>query len=263
MRAALTTLRVLETVAELQPVGVSAVARAAEVPKSTAQRCLITLREAGWLTSPAADRTRWVLTGKALTIGLRGSAEPDLRAAALPVMHRLRQETRETVHLSSFEDVPAPRPGDGVLPSHHALVIVERLDSVEAVRTWVSLGTRVPLHASGSGRAVLAALPAAEVDRLLAGPLERYSERTLCDRDALEADLRAVRARGYATVDGGWRQGVGAVAAVLRGARGEPVGALAISMPGQRYDAERSRKLGPLVARAAAEISTELGARSN
>jgi DNA-binding IclR family transcriptional regulator len=263
MRAALTTLRVLETVAELQPVGVSAVARAADVPKSTAQRCLVTLREAGWLTSPAADRPRWVLTGKALAIGLRGSTEPDLRAAALPVMHRLRQETRETIHLSSFEPRHAPQADEDGLPAHHALVIVERLDSIEAVRTWVSLGTRVPLHASCSGRAVLAALPDGDVDQLLAGPLERYSERTLCDRAALDADLRAIRALGYATVDGGWRQGVGAVAAALRGARGEPVGALAISMPGQRYDEARARRLGPLVARAAAETSAELGARSN
>ncbi len=250
MRAALTTLRVLETVADLQPAGVTAVARAAGIPKSSAQRCLHTLRDAGWLAPAHSDRARWALTGKALTVGLRASADVGLREAARPTMQWLRDETDETVHLSSYSG-QSHRPRE-------ALVIVDRLDSTQPVRTWVRLGTHVPLHASCSGRAVLATLPDNEIDTALSDPLERYSENTLASRDAVLADLVRVRERGYATVENGWRQGVGAVGAALLDPRHRPVGALAVSLPAQRYDQGRSRELGPLVATAAREISGTL-----
>ncbi|MGH3314165.1 MAG: IclR family transcriptional regulator [Streptomyces sp.] len=245
VRAVITTLRVLETVAELQPAGVSAIARSTDIPKSSVQRCLVTLREAGWLTSSPTDRTQWVLTGRALSVGIHASVELGLREAALSTMQELRDETHETIHLSSYSN-------------DHDLVVVDRLDSDEPVRTWVRLGSKVPMHASCSGRAILAQLPDAEVDRLLSGTLERFSDSTPADRDAVAEDLRSVRELGYATNDCAWRPGVGAVGAALLDPHGRPVGALAISVPVQRYDAERARSLGPLVAGAARRISAGL-----
>ena len=86
--------------------------------------------------------------------------------------------------------------------------MIDRLDSPEPVRTWVRLGTRVPLHASCSGRAVLSRLPDVEVDRLLTGSLERFSAQTITDRETLTAELREVRERGWAIADQSWRAGV-------------------------------------------------------
>jgi IclR family acetate operon transcriptional repressor len=243
MRVVRTALRVLESVSELQPVGVSAIARATGVPKSSVQRCLVSLREAGWISSPPGDPQRWALTGRALTVGLRGSAEHGLREAALAVMQELREATRETVHLAGFS------------PDPPALVVIDRLDSPEPVRTWVRLGTPVPLHASGSGRAVLSRLPEAEVRSMLGDRLERFSEQTITDPDVLVAELRAVRERGYAVADRSWRAGVGAVAAAVVDAAGRPAGALAVSVPQQRFDAARARELGPLAVAAAARVS--------
>ena len=245
MRAVITTLRVLETVADLQPVGVSAIARASGIPKSSVHRCLVTLREAEWLTTSREDRTLWVLTGRALSVGIHAPAELGLREAALPVMRDLRDETHETIHLSGYG-------------SEHELIVIDRVDSDEPVRTWVRLGTRVPLHASCSGRAILGRLPDAEVERLLEGELERFSETTPPDLAAVLEDLRRVREVGYATNDCAWRPGVGAVGAALVDPRGRPVGALAISVPVQRYDAERARRLGPLAVDAARRIGASL-----
>lgn len=250
MRAVRATLAVLEAVSELQPVGVSALARATGIPKSTVQRSLLTLREAGWLTPARSDPRRWAMTGRALAVGLRGSTETTLREAALAQMQELRDRTRETIHLSGFGPEHAAAGETGP-----AMVVIDRLDSTEPVRTWVRLGTRVPLHASCSGRAVLSRLPDDEAEALLAGGLERFSAQTLVDRDALRAELRAVRDRGWATAMASWRQGVGAVAAALLGPDGRPVGALAVSVPMQRFDDGRARELGPQVAAAAARIS--------
>lgn len=164
----------------------------------------------------------------------------------MAVMQDLRDTTRETIHLTGFGPDHA---------AEAAAVVIDRLDSPEPVRTWVRLGTRVPLHASASGRAMLSHLPPDEVDRLLAEPLERFSDRTLVDRDALAAELATVRERGYATAEQSWRSGVGAVAAAVVDADDRPVGALAISVPLQRFDADRELVLGPMVAAAARVIA--------
>ncbi len=254
-RAALTTLQVLEHVAELQPVGVSALARASGIPKSSVQRCLATLRQAGWLTGAPTDRTLWVLTTKLRNLSLCGAVDLGLRDAAHSIMQQLQEETGETVHLSIYDGAQGSDPSEADHPARDELVIIDRLDSTQPVRTWVSLGTRVPLHASGSGRAVLAQLPEVDLERCLSGPLERFSPQTLASRDAVIDDLHGIRTRGYATVDGGWRPGVGAVAAALLDPRGHPVGALAISVPAQRYDDAREQRLGPLVADAAHQVT--------
>jgi IclR family transcriptional regulator, acetate operon repressor len=254
MRVVVTALQVLEAVSELQPVGVSALARATGIPKSSVQRCLVSLHAAGWITTPAGEPHRWALTGRALTVGLRGSTEQGLREAALAVMQDVRDETRETIHLVGFGAEHAPAPD----AEPAALVVIDRLDSPEPVRTWVRLGTRVPLHASCSGRAVLSRLPDAEVDRLLAGSLERFSAQTITDRNTLAAELRRVRERGWAIADQSWRAGVGAVAAPVVDALGRPVGALAISVPQQRFGPGRAGELGPLAVAAAERVSAAL-----
>ena len=257
MRVVLSALRVLEVVSELQPVGVSAIARATGIPKSSVQRCLVTLHRAGWLTTASGEAGRWALTGRALAIGLRGSTEQGLREAALAVMQDLRDETRETIHLMGFGAEHALGP-DAEPDAGSALVVIDRLDSPEPVRTWVRLGTRVSLHASCSGRAVLSRLPADEVDRVLDGPLERYSDTTLVDRDALLAELRLVCESGYATADQSWRAGVGAVASAVLDPDGRPVGAIAVSVPVQRFGVERAAALGPLVVAAAERVGAAL-----
>lgn len=265
MRAVRTTLLVLEAVAEHQPVGVSALSRTLDTPKTSVQRCLVTLREAGWLAPDPADPRRWVLTGRAMAVGARGSggtgsggSGTGLREAALPTMLGLRDETGETVHLSGFRPEhagagPGP-PGGG----SGLLVVVDRIDSTEPVRTWVRLGTVAPLHASASGRAVLSRLPQPEAAALLEGPLRRYETGTLVDRGELAAELDRVCARGFAVADQSWRRGVGAVAAALVGPAGRPVGALAISVPMQRFDDARAAVLGPAVVAAADRVGTEL-----
>jgi DNA-binding IclR family transcriptional regulator len=254
MRVVRTALRVLEAVSELQPVGVSAIARSTGIPKSSVQRCLVSLREAGWITPSPGDAQRWALTGRALSVGLRGSAERGLREAARAVMQELRDATRETIHLIGF----GPEHASSAEAAPGALVVIDRVDSPEPVRTWVRLGTAVPLHASCSGRAVLSRLLEAEALELVGRELERFSDETITDPDELLAELRAVRERGYAVARGSWRAGVGAVGAAVLDAAGRPVGALAVSAPQQRFDAGRAEELGDLAISAVARVGAAL-----
>lgn len=242
IQSALSTLRVLEEVAHRQPVGVSEIARATAMPKSSVQRCLVTLQQAGWLRVVDTERARWGLTAKPIGIGLRAAGEGGLREAALPVMRELSREINETVHL-------AVRDAD-------SLVIVARRDGTRTLRTYVELGTVAPLHGTASGLSILAKLPDAEVDAVVAGGLEAFTDSTIVDGDALRAEIDATRDRGFAVnVASWWRPHVAAVGAAILGPGGRPVAAFALSIPSVRFDPDDVGRLGALAVTAAEQVS--------
>jgi IclR family acetate operon transcriptional repressor len=240
--AVLTTFRVLEEVARRQPVGVSELARATGMAKSSVQRCLVTLEHAGWLRVVDPDRARWGVTTKPLGIGLRAAGEEGLRDVAQPLLEELRDQTEETVHLSVCD--------------RSSLVVISRKDSPQAVRTFVEIGARVPIHATASGLAVLAHLEPDDVDRLLGTDLDKYTATTMVERSEVEAEVERTRKRGYAVNETSWwRPGVSAIAAAVTAATGRPVAAVVISIPSSRFDRRRARVYGDLVMATTAKIS--------
>jgi IclR family acetate operon transcriptional repressor len=241
MKSVIRSLRILEAVAQHQPVTVGELTKLFGLPKSTVQRTLMTLSEAGWLRASRGDTTRWEVGARVLAVrpaALHGSS---LLAAAREPMVRLRDAENETIHLS----VP-----DGL----HCMVVVDRVDCNRPLRTFHPIGDTSPLHATGTGRAVLAHLPAAEVAELIAGGLERYGDATITDPADLRTELDRVRRDGYALNRNQYRPDVCAIAAPILDSDGTPLAALAISMPDSRFEPQRLTDLGKLVAKAAAEI---------
>lgn len=246
MQSVIGALRVLEAVAERQPVGVSELARALDVPKSSVQRSLQTLHSAGWIRPAATEVTRWALTSRALHVGQSGAGEFGLRDCAIPVMESLRRETGETIHLMIAEG--------------RDVVLIERLPSPNPVRIVIPLGGRAPLHASSNGKAILASRAPDAVAAFLAGGLPMYTETTIVDAPALLAELADIRRRGYAVNRGEWRGDIAAVAAPILGHDDEPVASLSISSPVTRLPPDVWPRYGGLVSDAARQISTALGA---
>ncbi|MEB8338869.1 IclR family transcriptional regulator [Streptomyces endophyticus] len=238
------TLRALEEVAARQPVGVADLARALDLPKSSVQRSLVTLHTTGWIRPAGGAPTRWVVTTKALHVGRHATDELGLRDAALPVMEELRQRTDETVHL-------AVREGGSVL-------LVERLQTSKAVRIILPLGQDLPMHASANGKAVLAADPDDAVERYLDEGLPRYTGTTVTDREQLLAEVREIRARGYATNSGEWRADVSAVASAVLGTGGLPVASVSVNVPTSRMTEDAAATFGDLVQEAARTISARI-----
>jgi IclR family acetate operon transcriptional repressor len=245
MQSVLRSLRVLEAVSELQPIGVSELARTVGLPTSTTQRIMVTLGEAGWLRQTTDDTGRWTVTAKALVIGRRAIGEVGLREAAVGPMSRLRDLTQETINLSAV---------DGT----ERLVMIERADSDQAVRTFLPLGGQSPLHASSSGRAVLAAFPDDVVEQVIRRGLVALTDRTTTDPDALRRKVREIRKTGYAVNLGENRPGVAAIGAAVLSRAGAPVAGLSISMPDSRFTRKRAPEWGAMVISAAGEISANL-----
>jgi IclR family acetate operon transcriptional repressor len=246
MNSVLSTLRVLEEVAARQPIGVSELARVTSMPKSSVQRCLVTLQQAGWLRIVDPDRTRWGVTMKALVIGLRGTGEQDLRDLARPVIKRLAAETDETVHFSL-------RDGDDV-------IIIAREDSAQAVRVIVEVGTRLPLRATSAGLAILARLDPPEVGEVLRHPVEDFAE-PIPSADELREEIARTAERGYALNGSAWfRPHVVSLGAAVTNATGRPIAAVTLSIPEMRFPPAEEKALARLTVAAADEISALISA---
>lgn len=235
--------RVLEAVAEAQPVGLSELARTVGLPKSTVQRVLLTLQEVGWLRPTETTPTRWQLTYRVVAVVGRAAGGESLRDIALPVMNELQLATTETIHLAA--------------PDGDSLVLVERLDTSHRLRAFLPLGERIVLHASATGLAYLSARGQGYLDDYLARPLSAPTPDTITDPDRIRAVVNEVRERGYSKNIGGLSLGISSLGAPIVGPSGA-VAALSVSGPSSRITEDRFDELGTQVRDAAARISRAL-----
>ncbi|MBJ8346953.1 IclR family transcriptional regulator [Antrihabitans sp. YC2-6] len=234
-------LLVLEVIADAQPIGVADLARRLDMPKSSVQRTLKTLAEAGWLVSTDEHRTRWFLAAKVRSIGHRAGGEPSLLQAALPHVQWLAQQTQETIHF-------------GVPIGDRSMVVLDRVDSTRPVRTFMAIGTTIPLHASASGKAIMSGWEDARLNAYINGGLDRITPTTLTSAPDFLRQLEQVRAQGYAANFAENREDVFAI--------GSAVGTLAavsISMPATRFDPDRVEEWGGLARETCARIGRALG----
>ena len=243
MKSVTRSLRILEAVAEHQPVTVGELTKLFGLPKSTVQRTLVTLAEAGWLRANRRDTTRWEIGARVLAVrpaALQGSS---LLTAAHEPMIRLRDALNETIHLS-------------VPDALHCMVVVDRVDCDHPVRTFHTIGDTSPLHATAVGRAILAHLPKQDVEELIAQGLERFSDTTPADPDELRAELERVRTDGYAVNRNQYRPGICAIASPILDEDGTPLASVGVSMPESRFDPELLPEWSRRVADTAAEITS-------
>jgi DNA-binding IclR family transcriptional regulator len=239
----MTALSALEALSRA-PAGVSELARSLGLPKTTAHRCLMTLREAGWVRPSHRDPSRWVLTGRALTVGLAGSVEGNLRELARAELTKLRDATGETIHL--------------VVPDGRELVVVGRVDGTHSVRTFLPLGTHAPLFATASGRALLSAMGDEEVAAVLEGDLASFTASTVHDRAEVWREIERSRERGYALNAAEWRSDTAALGVPICSPRGTVVAAVAISMPLTRFEDADLGELSQLAIDCAKRITEQL-----
>lgn len=244
MKSGTLVLEVLDAVVEHQPVGVSEIARLVGRPKTSVQRALVTLHRSGWIRTPGPDDQRWVVALKAVRVAGALASANLLREAARPTLLRLRDLTGESVILCERED--------------DDWVVIDDVESTQAVRVVHSLGIRSPLHAGASGEVILAHLPSSSIEAYLRKPLRPMTSSTITDPSRLRSVLDEIRTRGYAATSNETSGGLAGVAAVIvRG--GAPIGSLAVSLPMQRYTPQAVGELGPVIQAHARAISDALG----
>lgn len=237
-------LTLLRATAAQPDANVSSLARACGIPRATALRLVRTLEHEGFvLRHPGEDR---VLLGPELLRLARGAdTQGMLQDVARPIATQLVETIRETVTVS----VPA---ADG------GLDVVEQIDAPHQLRPGSWLGQRFPLHASASGKVLLATMDPVSRRAALPEELPALTSVTITDHDALAAELEHVRDVGYAVSSDEEEEGLTGVCAGVFGAQSELVAVLCVAGPTQRLDRLRGRDAVTHLLRAARRIEAVL-----
>jgi DNA-binding IclR family transcriptional regulator len=211
------------------------------INRSTAWRLLSTL-EANGLVERDPMTQRYAIGYAAFQVA--SAAEDEAIARRLrPTIARVAEQTGEIVTLAAAR--------------RFSLVYVDQADPPKTLSpNW--MGRPIPLHATSSGKVFLAWLPDQERESLLSGGLEAYTDRTITDRDQLEAELAEIRRVGYGTCLGEFEDFSNGASAAVLDRRGRPVVIVNIWGPSQRVTRARLPALGRTALRAAHEMSAGL-----
>lgn len=197
---------------------------------------------------PGSDLYRLGL--RCIELGQAYLQQIDFRREARPVLEKLRDAYNETVHLA-------------VLDGHLRVVYLEKLEGTHAIGIMMSaVGRSAPAYCTGLGKALLAPRDDDPAGTLASrGELEYKTPNTICDPDALRAELRLIRQRGYSLDLEEHEPGVRCVAATVERSDGSVVAAISIAGPAQRLSkALLTGELAEATKEAARTISRRLGA---
>jgi DNA-binding IclR family transcriptional regulator len=161
----------------------------------------------------------------------------------MPFLEDLYEATRQNVQLAVRDDLEA--------------VFVERISARGAVNILTRVGSRMPLHAVGVGLILLAHADPDVRDRVFAGQLERYTEKTISTAGQLREVLAGARRDGYVVSDRQLEMITKSIAAPVRDASNSVIAALSIVVPIETD----SRTLIPAVRAAGQGISRAMGWR--
>jgi len=231
------SFRILEALADAQEaLPLSEIVARTRLPQATAHRLLRTMEVLGYARQLG---TRDYVLGPGL-IRLGSRATPPLVARAQPIMVELEVIAEETVNLAVLD-------GDrvayiGQVPSRHQM------------RMFTEVGRRVLPHSAGVGKAILSMLPEPRVREIVGRTgMPGFTPTTITDVEALLADLREARRRGFAVDDGEHEIGVRCIAVPVPGSA--PEAALSISGPSARINDELARTIADALLSAAARLA--------
>ena len=236
-------LRILGILARSGESGVTDIAAALEVHKSTAFRLVATLEQHG-LVEQVEGRGKYRLGVGLLRLAGATSARLDVVQEARPLCKQLAATTGETVNLATL--------------SGHSALYLDQIAGSSALQPHNWVGQHIPLHATSNGKVLLAWLPEAELDELL-GRLPALTGATITTKPKFKRALASVREQGYAVAVDELEVGLTAIAAPVRNAHGDVICSMSLSGPTFRLVPERVGEVTPLLVEAADELSHRLG----
>lgn len=247
IRAVEKTIRVLRLLSDGKPRTLTEISQEVEINTSTTFRLVATLINHNFLEQD--DRTGTYRLGFAC-LELAGSyrAGNELLRVARPALRKLRDATKETIHLAVLDGTE--------------IVYIEKLEGLHAIGLMSSrVGRRAPAYCTGVGKTLLAHTDPEFVQENMAWEeLVRFNERTIVEPDFLLEHLKMIRSRGYALDEGEHESEVRCVAAPIFDHSGEVFSAVSVSGPRTRLEPlAQQEELIQLTMQTAQEISAKLG----
>lgn len=238
-------VQILTLLSESSQLQVAEIARQLNLPRSTAYRYIAALRS-HHLVDEAAAGYGYRLGTKILELAATMSRRP-IRDVALPYMERVARETGETTILCGLRE--------------HEGICLEKVDGHHALRVSYELGDTYPLHASATGKAILAHLDSDERSSIIDDlGLARLTEATITAPSVLEREVAKIVRDGYSESDGEAIVGTRGIAAPIFSLSGRIVASIGVSVPKHRGEGETRQRLIALLVRASKDITREITA---
>ncbi len=241
-------LGVLSAVARFERAALSDLAREIDVPTATTHRILTTLQKHGYVTFDD-ERQEWMIGIEAYRTGASFLRRNSVLEIGRPILRRLMQDSGETANLA--------------VPDGAEVVFVGQVETSNPIRAFFPPGARTPMYASGTGKAILAAMKEASLQKVLRGTeLTAFTQHTQVPEPQLLLDLAKTRRRGWSLDREERYEGMSCIGAAIYNDRGEPCAGISVSGPSVRFDETRAPELADLVTKAAAEITFLSGGRT-
>lgn len=228
-----------------EELGVTELSKRLKLHKNNVFRLLATLESRGYIEqNKATDNYR--LGIRCLQLGQSYVHQMGLLRQARPILQKLVERARETAFVAVLRR-------DLVVP----------LDAIEAdrpVRTIPSVGDPLPLHCTAAGKVHLAYITDAEGRDALINGLQRFTDSTVTDKQALVQQLQKIAEQGYSMEMGEHIEDVNSIAVPIRDYTRNVVGSVTLTGPAYRLSPERlSKEIAPLLLKAGSELSRRLG----
>jgi DNA-binding IclR family transcriptional regulator len=221
------------------------IARALDFPKNSVFRIAMTLLDRGYVSRDRRTKA-FRLSRRLLTMGHEMLAETPIVPTAIDFMRRCRDEVKETVLIGTLVET--------------SCTVLEQVLGTHPFKFSVDLGSRLHLHVSAPGKALLAFLPESEREHLLDRlELVRFNERTITSLRALRVELRNVRECGFSLDRAEQLNGIICVGAPVLDRHGHPLAAIWTTGPSDRLSEDCYAEVGNIIRRYARSISIEFG----
>jgi IclR family pca regulon transcriptional regulator len=219
---------------------ISEVAERTSLSRATARRILLTLHELGYV---AVDRREFSLTAAVLDLAKPFVASSDPWEFAKPYLQSLTDRLGESASVAVLDGTE--------------ILYVARTPTRRLMTLAVTVGSRLPAHATSKGRVLLAFLPEAELEAYFArSAIARYTDKTVVDASELRGILADVRRQGWSIVDQQLEEGLCSVAAPVTDGNGRVGAALSVCAHAGRVDPLTLRgEFLPLVLETARRVS--------
>lgn len=248
-QSVLRAMAMLEAFSDERPAWtVGDLAEATGLNRTTAYRLLTALESREYVVRNPHDDTYRLGSGL-IALGGRALRANNVRTIARRELEAMAAATGETATLE--------------IVSGHEMVIIEEIHGEYVTSGSQDIGTRWPVYATSTGKAILACLPANERAAVLGEDVVPLTEKTVVDPDRLAACLQEARAQGYAVAAEELELGFVAVGAPIFDRDGRPVAAISLGATLTRMPPARVPQIGALVKAAAGRISHQLGFRGN
>ncbi len=238
-------LNILDSLAKNEHASLTDLSHSLGIPTATTHRILTTLQKHGY--TELEERTQhWVIGIEAYRTGCSFLKRTNLPDVSRPIMRQLMETTGETANL-------AVRDGNEV-------VFIGQADTQNPIRAFFKPGTRAPMHASGTGKAILSRMDESRLKSMLQSiSLEQFTDNTLTNPSALISDLKKTRSRGWSFDHEERFVGMSCIGAAILNAHDDVIAGISISGPSNRFSNEHIEEFGAEVSNAAARITVAIG----